>query len=276
MSRFCMSARTALGDARVLDLDGHLAAVLGERRAVDLPDRGRRDRLLVEAREDLRDRLFEVLLDHPAHLLEGDRRRGVAQLGQLALELLAVLLGDEPDVEEGHHLPELHRRALHRPEHRDDLLGGLELAPRHRLLGGLLVARDVGGARAELLDGLARGERGDGRRAAHARGRDLLVLARHDLHARSARVAGGGPSPAAQPPRSTREPGTMSSDAVRPAHPGLRAAVVVGAEQDERRGLAERRARLGALGVETAPDADEGVRVPLARRRSCRRRGPGG
>ena len=179
------------GDARVLDLDGDLAAV-AQRRAVDLPDRGRRDRLLLEGREHLGDRLFQVVLDHAAHLLEGHRRRGVAQLGELALELLAVLLGDEADVEERHHLAELHRRALHRPEHRDDLLGGLQLAARHRLLGGLLAAGDVRRAGAELLDGLARRERGDRRGAARARGRDLLVLARHALHARSVRRGASG------------------------------------------------------------------------------------
>ena len=43
-----MSARTAGRDARVLDLDRDLAPVV-QRRAVDLADRGGRDRLLVEA-----------------------------------------------------------------------------------------------------------------------------------------------------------------------------------------------------------------------------------
>ena len=98
----------------------------------------------------------QVVLDHLAHLLEGDRRRGVAQLRQLVLELLAMLLRHEPDVDEAHHLPELHRGALHRPERRDDLLGGLQLAAAHRLLGGPLAARRIRGAGPELLDGLAR------------------------------------------------------------------------------------------------------------------------
>src|SRR6185312_4063148 len=39
--------------------------------------------------------------------------------------------------------------------------------------------------------------------------------------------------------------------AVGPAHPRLRAAVVVAAEQNQRRRLAERGAWLGALGIET-------------------------
>src|SRR5438309_5358284 len=44
---------------------------------------------------------------------------------------------------------------------------------------------------------------------------------------------------------------------VSPAHPRLRAAVVVVTEQHQGGGLAERRARLRALGVEPAPHADE-------------------
>ncbi len=207
MSRFCMSARTAPATPGYWTLTATSRPSFVERGAVDLADRGGGDRLLLEAREDLRDRLFEVLLDHAPHLLEGDRRRGVAQLGELALELLAVLLGDEADVEEGHHLAELHRGALHRAEHRDDLLGGLQLAAGHRLLGGLLAAGDVGGAGAELLDGLARGERGDGRGAPHARGRDLLVLARHAMNATSRWTI-----ELRQQPRSTFDPGTMSSE----------------------------------------------------------------
>ena len=66
------------GDARVLDLDRDIPAVL-EPGPVDLADRGGRDRLLVEALEHLVDRIVELVLDHLAHLLEGDRRRRVAQ-----------------------------------------------------------------------------------------------------------------------------------------------------------------------------------------------------
>ena len=55
-------------DARVLDLDGHLAAVVGEPGAVHLADRSGRDRLLVEVLEQLLDRVFEVIFDHPPHL----------------------------------------------------------------------------------------------------------------------------------------------------------------------------------------------------------------
>ena len=118
-------------DARVLDLDGHLAAV-AERRAVHLTDRGGGDRLLVELGEDVGRGFVELVLDHLAHVLEGHRRSGVAQRRQLALELVAVLRRHEPDVEERHHLPDLHRRALHRPERGHDLLGGLDVTPLER------------------------------------------------------------------------------------------------------------------------------------------------
>src|SRR5215213_4742064 len=80
--------------------------------------------------------------------------------------------------------------------------------------------------------------------------------------------------------RAQREVGMRSSRAIRsgglhlaaghdvvapvgPADPRLVAAVVVVAEQDQRRRVAERGAGLGALGVEAAPDADERVVVVL-------------
>ena len=165
-----------VGDARVLDLDGHRAAVV-EGRAIDLPDRCGGDRLVVEGREQLVEGVLELGLDDPAHLLEGDRRSGVAKRGELALELVAVGLGHQAHVEERHDLAELHRRALHRPEHGDDLLGGLHLAAGQRGLAGLVAAGEVRRARPELADGLSCGEAPDRCRAHHPRGRD--VLARH-------------------------------------------------------------------------------------------------
>ncbi len=131
-----------LGDARVLHLDRDVAAVV-QPRAVDLADRGGGDRVLVERVERLGEVLAEVGLDDLAHVVEADLRRRVAQLAELALELLAVLLGHQADVEERHHLAELHRRALHRPQRGDDLLGGLEVAALERRLLALVRARDV-------------------------------------------------------------------------------------------------------------------------------------
>src|SRR3954447_7376518 len=161
-------------DARVLDLDRDVAPVV-EARAVDLADRGGGDRHGVEGLEDVLDLLAVLLLDDLLHVLEGDLRRGVAQLGELGLELLAVLGRDEADVEERHHLPELHRRALHGAQGGDDLLGGLDLTARERLVGALLVAGQVGRARTELARGLLGRQPPDGRGAPQARGRDRLL-----------------------------------------------------------------------------------------------------
>ena len=166
------------GDPGVLHLHGHIAAIV-EGRTVHLADRGSRDGLFGKGREHLLDRLFQIVLDHLPHLLERNGGRGIAQLCQLALELVAMLLRHQTDVQEGHHLAKLHRGSLHRPEHGHDLLGGLQLAPGHRLFGGRLGAGHVDGAGAELLHRLAGGERRDRGRAPHARAWDPLALARH-------------------------------------------------------------------------------------------------
>ncbi len=182
------------GHARVLDLDRHLATV-AEPRPVDLADRRGGDRLLVELVEDVGDAIAQLLLDHLAHVAEGDRGRGVAQDGELALELLAVLLGHHADVEEGQHLPHLHRGALHRAQGGDDLLGGLELAPLERHLLALGRARHVGGAGAGLPDHLSGRQTSDpGSRVPPGRSESCP----------EPRLGGQ--------PRLTCEPGTMSSE----------------------------------------------------------------
>ncbi len=152
--RFCMSARTAAATPGYWTLTATSAAV-GQPRAVDLADRGGGDRLGVELLEDLAQRRLELGLDHLAHVVEAHLRRRVAQRAELALELLAVLLRDEPDVEEAHHLPELHRRALHRPERGHDLLGGLQVAALQRGALALLGAGEVRRVRPELPRRLA-------------------------------------------------------------------------------------------------------------------------
>ena len=106
---------------------------------------------------------------------EAHLRRRVAQRPELALELLAVLLRHEPDVEEAHHLPELHRRALHRPERGHDLLGGLEVAALERGALALLGAGEVRRVRAELARGLPGGEARDPRGAGDPRGGDAVL-----------------------------------------------------------------------------------------------------
>ena len=51
--------------------------------------------------------------------------------------------GTRPTSRKRHHLPELHRGALHRAEHRDDLLGRLDLPPRERGVGGIVSTHQV-------------------------------------------------------------------------------------------------------------------------------------
>ena len=58
----------------------------------------------------------------------GTLRGGVAQLGELRLDALLELGREGAGVDERGHLADLHRRALHLPEHVEDLLGGLDLA----------------------------------------------------------------------------------------------------------------------------------------------------
>jgi hypothetical protein len=161
---------------RVLHLHRHLAAVV-QLGAVDLADRCGRDRGLVEVGEDRAELLAVLALDHLAHVLERDVRRGVAERGELGLELLAVLLGHEADVQEAQHLADLHRRALHRPERGDDLLGGLELARAHRGRRGVLVPREVRRPRAHLAHGLPGGQPAELRAPGHPGGRDRVLRA---------------------------------------------------------------------------------------------------
>ncbi|MEZ4252003.1 MAG: hypothetical protein R3B99_27635 [Polyangiales bacterium] len=72
----------ALVDVRTLHLHRDDLAVLGDG-AVHLTDRRRRDRRLVEAREELIDRSAELLLDHDAKAREVFGRRGVLKRRQL-------------------------------------------------------------------------------------------------------------------------------------------------------------------------------------------------
>src|SRR3954471_2466889 len=78
----------------------------------------------------------------------------------------------------------------------------------------------------------------------------------------SGSVEGGAPAPIALPALDPRA-GDDVVAAVRPADPRFVAAVVVVAEQHQGRLLPERGARLVALGIDAAPDADEGVALPL-------------
>ena len=229
-----------LGDARVLDLDRDLAAVVQAARG--RPGRSRRRRSASRRTPRTPRRASRPSSDSIdlAHVGEAHLRRRVAQLAELALELLAVLLGHEADVEERHHLPELHRRALHRPQRGDDLLGRLEVAALERLLLALVVARQVAVARAELARGLARRE-----------------AARPEPCARAVR-SGSGPWPCPEATGSARGVAAPAG-----ASPALGAAPGVarrrtGSRSGWRRGgrRARRRRRRGVLvGVARLPSA---------------------
>ena len=210
------------GHARVLDLDRHVAAVV-QLGAVDLPDRGGGDRLGVEGRELLVDRDLQLVLDHLAHVVEAHLGRGVAQLAQLALELLAVLLGHQADVQERHHLTQLHRRALHRAQRADDLLGGLDVAALQRPRASFGRAGHVGHASAGLAHGLARRQPADLAGAPDPGGGDLVLGHR--------RAESYGPRPlsppaGAAPPapgcRPAHRPPARNSPAARPPAPRAR------------------------------------------------------
>ena len=101
--------------------------------------------------------------------------RGVAERRELALELLAVLVGHQADVEERQHLPDLHRGALHRPERGHDLLGRLDVARLERGLAALLGAGHVGRAGSRLADRLPRRQPPDPGGTPHAGGGDLVL-----------------------------------------------------------------------------------------------------
>ena len=116
----------------VLHLDGDLAPVV-EGRAVDLPDRRGGDRLLVERREDAVEALAVLALEHAPHVVERHARRGVAQLGERRLHLVAVGRRHGVEVDDRQHLAGLHRDALHRAEHAHDLPRRVDLAAAERI-----------------------------------------------------------------------------------------------------------------------------------------------
>jgi hypothetical protein len=128
---------------------------------VDLADRRGGHRDAREVREVVGEAAAEVGLDDLAHLIEVGGRRGVAQLGQTALEALALTLGHEVEVDRAEDLADLHRRALHLPETRHELVGGLH---RPRIPGGVagvVVAHRVGRPSAQPARAGARDEAAD-------------------------------------------------------------------------------------------------------------------
>src|SRR5205823_6558172 len=103
------------GYAWVLDLHHHLTAIV-KAGPVHLADRGRRDRCRTEGCEDLLGHIAQLLLEDGPHEIElhgRDRRLERRHAGFLLLV---------EDVDVRHHLPKLHREALHGAELFDGLL----------------------------------------------------------------------------------------------------------------------------------------------------------
>ena len=140
--RFCRSARTACGHARVLDLHRHVAAVL-QPRAVDLPDRRGSHGLLVELVEHVAEPLAQVVLDHLRACGSNDTRGAESRSSASFAWMRSWNSGGKrARVDERGHLADLHRRALHLAEHVEDLLRRLHLAARR---GGVAAPRRPSG-----------------------------------------------------------------------------------------------------------------------------------
>ena len=149
-----MSARTASATPRVLDLDRDLAAVVAGARG--RPGRSRRRRSASRRTPRRRSASFSPSSDSMTLRMSEKRTFGAASRSSPSLRWNSSRYssGTRPTSRKRHHLAELHRRALHRPERGDDLLGGLDVARLER--GSLaLLARARSPSRADLARGLA-------------------------------------------------------------------------------------------------------------------------
>jgi hypothetical protein len=140
-------------DARVLDLDRDPAAVVQDR-PVDLADRSRRESVLLDRLEHVRARLVVLLVHHLANLLPRHRRGRRAELPELLLIELAVLVRQVVRVDEGGELAHLHGGALQRAERVDHALGGVQRELLHVLSLAIAAshqARRLGAGEARAL-----------------------------------------------------------------------------------------------------------------------------
>jgi hypothetical protein len=157
-------------------------------RAVDLADRGRGERLLLERREHRRRLLPQLLAQQLLDLLERERRDVVAQRRERLLELLALALRQRGEVDRRQHLTDLHRRAAHLAELLDQLACERGRALTGGGVGALGGAQDVGGAGADPAGRLTGDEPAQAGGARDARRGGLF---RHSPSVR--RIAGRGP-----------------------------------------------------------------------------------
>ena len=169
-----------LRDPRVLDLDDHLVAV-ERRRAVHLADRRGRERVLVELGEDAGERPAELVAQQPLELCERDRRDVIAELGELCLQRVALVLGEAVELDHREHLPDLHRRSAHLAELVDELVDERRGALILRGGGALRGADPVGRAHARPPRALAGHEATDPGGARDPPGRQLSRLGRRVL-----------------------------------------------------------------------------------------------
>ena len=123
--------------ARVLDLDGDLAAVRPDR-AVHLSDAGGRGRHVVELAKALGPGLAELLVEYAVHDRDVHRRGRFLQAGQRCSIGRGRFLG-QGRLEDRQGLAELHRPALELAQHLEQLFGRAALQ-----LGGDLFARLAG------------------------------------------------------------------------------------------------------------------------------------
>ena len=108
--------------AGVLNLDRDLAAV-GPHRLVHLADAGRRHRGVIKGRESFAPLGAQLAVEHPVHLLGGQRRGVLLQLGQRFAVGLAELVGNRR-FHDRQGLADLHRAALQLTQHGEQLVGG--------------------------------------------------------------------------------------------------------------------------------------------------------
>ena len=108
----------------VLDLHGHVVAV-DRRGAMDLTDRGRCERMLVEVAEHALERTAELPAHQLLELREPNGRDVVAERREPPLQLVPLVLGKAVELDHRDHLTDLHRRATHLPELIDELLDEL-------------------------------------------------------------------------------------------------------------------------------------------------------
>jgi hypothetical protein len=139
---------------------------------INLSDRRRGCSIWIELGKQVLDSVAEVVLDHLAHLFEGDLRRMSSELTQLGLKLLLFIGRQAPQIPDRSHLSDLHGRAFHLPEHLDDVAGGLEASEYVGIAPVLRRSPEVGRPGGVRPGDLATEQANDLGRAPEASGRD--------------------------------------------------------------------------------------------------------